>query len=73
MPEGLSPIRTHVKNQSTLCVWIIFLRLEMNEAELVEAWGLFLGNSQTALGLYLSVLTGYLIIAYLIGDKLTRR
>lgn len=44
----------------------------MNEAELVEAWGLFLGNSQTALGLYLSVLTGYLIIAYLVGNKLTR-
>jgi hypothetical protein len=44
----------------------------MTEAELVEAWGLFLGNSQTALGLYLSVLTGYLIMAYLVGDKLTR-
>ena len=44
----------------------------MTEAELVEAWGLFLGNSQTALGLFLSVLTGYLIIAYLVGDKLTR-
>ena len=44
----------------------------MTEAELVEAWGLFLGNSQTALGLYLSVLSGYLIIAYLVGDKLTR-
>ena len=44
----------------------------MTEAELVEAWGLFLGNSQTALGLYLSVLTGYLIIAYLVGNKLTR-
>ena len=44
----------------------------MTEAELVDAWGLFLGNSQTALGLYLSVLTGYLIIAYLVGEKLTR-
>ena len=44
----------------------------MTEAELVEAWGLFLGNSQTGLGLYLSLLTGYLIIAYLVGEKLTR-
>ena len=44
----------------------------MTEAELVEAWGLFLGNSQAGLGLYLSILSGYLIIAYLIGNKLTR-
>ncbi len=44
----------------------------MTEAELVEAWGLFLGNSQTAMALYLSILSGYLIIAYLIGRKLSR-
>ena len=44
----------------------------MTESELVEAWGLFLGNSQTGLGLYLSILSGYLIIAYLVGAKLTR-
>jgi hypothetical protein len=44
----------------------------MSESELVEAWGLFLGNSQAGLGLYLSILSGYLIIAYLVGAKLTR-
>ena len=44
----------------------------MTEAELVEAWGIFLGNSQAGLGLYLSILTGYLIVAYLVGEKLTR-
>jgi hypothetical protein len=44
----------------------------MTEAELVEAWGIFLGNSQTAMGLYLSILSGYLIIAYAIGRKLSR-
>ena len=44
----------------------------MTESELVEAWGLFLGNSQTAMALYLSILSGYLIIAYLIGRKLSR-
>jgi hypothetical protein len=44
----------------------------MTEAELVEAWGLFLGNSQSGLGLYLSIISGYLIIAYLVGAKLTR-
>jgi len=44
----------------------------MTEAELIEAWGLFLGNSQTAMALYLSILSGYLIIAYLVGRKLSR-
>jgi hypothetical protein len=44
----------------------------MTEAELVESWGLFLGNSQAGLGLYVSILTGYLIVAYLVGAKLTR-
>ena len=44
----------------------------MTEAELVEAWGIFLGNSQTAMGLYLSILSGYLIIAYAVGRKLSR-
>lgn len=44
----------------------------MTEAELVEAWGQFLGNSQTAMALYLSILSGYLIIAYLVGRKLSR-
>jgi hypothetical protein len=44
----------------------------MTEAELVEAWGIFLGNSQTAMALYMSILSGYLIIAYLVGSKLSR-
>ena len=36
----------------------------MTEAELVQAWGIFLGNSQTAMALYVSILSGYLVIAY---------
>jgi hypothetical protein len=44
----------------------------MTESELVEAWGIFLGNSQTAMALYLSILSGYLIIAYIVGRKLSR-
>ena len=44
----------------------------MTEAELIESWALFLANSQSAMTLYLSILSGYLIIAYLVGNKLSR-
>ena len=44
----------------------------MTEAELVQAWGNFLGNSQTAMALYVSILSGYLVIAYVAGRKLSR-
>ena len=44
----------------------------MTEAELVQAWGIFLGNSQTAMALYVSILSGYLVIAYVVGRKLSR-
>lgn len=44
----------------------------MTEAELIESWALFLANSQSAMTLYLSILSGYLVIAYLVGNKLSR-
>ena len=44
----------------------------MTEAELVQAWGHFFEISQSALAIYISVLSGYLAVAYLIGAKLTQ-
>jgi hypothetical protein len=44
----------------------------MEGIELVEAAGTYYGLGVDLLTLYMSVTSGYLIVAYLIGDKLTK-
>ena len=44
----------------------------MSESELIEAAGIYYALSGDMLSLYLTATTGFLIAAYLIGDKLTR-
>jgi hypothetical protein len=44
----------------------------MELADLIESSGIYFGLAVDCLGLYLSVISGYLIVAYLVGDKLTR-
>lgn len=44
----------------------------MTEAELVESIALFYDLTLTAIGLYITVCSGYLAAAYLIGSSLTK-
>jgi len=44
----------------------------MNSAEFAEAFSALMGASFSAMGLYVTAMTGYLIAAYLVGEKLTR-
>ncbi len=44
----------------------------MAEAEIWELILISQGNSSATLGIYLSMVSGYLIIAYLVGAKLSR-
>ena len=44
----------------------------MTEAELIESAGIYYSLVADMLSIYLTATTGFLIVAYLIGDKLTR-
>lgn len=44
----------------------------MTESELVEAIASFYDLVLSAIGLYVTVCSGYLVVAYLIGSKLTK-
>ena len=44
----------------------------MNYAELVESTTLFFGVAADLLAIYLTVTSGYLIVAFLVGERLTR-
>ena len=44
----------------------------MTDAELWELIIMSLGNAASIIAVYLSVTSGYLIVAYLVGKKLTR-
>ena len=43
----------------------------MTEYELIDAFTSMVNIMQGSLTLYLSVVTGYLVLAYMVGDKLT--
>jgi hypothetical protein len=45
----------------------------MTEYELVESIGVYASNSLQALSLYLTMVSAYLIVAFMAGDKLARR
>jgi hypothetical protein len=44
----------------------------MTEADLIEAIAAFNSSAQSWMGLYMSILSAYLIVAYLAGRNLTR-
>jgi hypothetical protein len=44
----------------------------MSEAEIVESMTEYFGLNAEMLSIYLTVTSGYLIVAYLVGSKLTR-
>ncbi len=44
----------------------------MTEYELIDAIASFNTSAVTALGVYLTLTSGYLVVAYLVGEKLTR-
>jgi len=44
----------------------------MTEAELIESAGIFYALVADMLSIYLSATTGFLIVAYVVGSKLTR-
>ena len=44
----------------------------MTEADLIEAIAAFNSSTQSWMGLYMSILSAYLIVAYLAGENLTR-
>lgn len=44
----------------------------MTIAEALEVFNSFMQSGYTALGIYLTALSGYLVVAYLVGDRLTR-
>ena len=44
----------------------------MNPIEFAEAFAALLDTALTSWGLYFSAISGYLVVAYLVGQKLTR-
>ena len=44
----------------------------MNEAESLQLFSSIMQGGYTALGIYLTVLSGYLAVAYLVGNKLSK-
>ena len=44
----------------------------MSEYEFAEAFSALMGTGLSAMGLYFTAVTGYLITAYLVGERLTR-
>ena len=44
----------------------------MSQFEFAEAFSALIGGSLSAMGLYLTAISGYLIAAYLVGEKLSR-
>ncbi len=44
----------------------------MTQFEFAEAFSAYVDTSLSTIGLYITAVTGYLIAAYLVGEKLTR-
>ena len=45
----------------------------MSEYEIVESIGMYISNSIESISIYLTIVTAYLVAAFIAGDRLTRR